>query len=200
VKPKVKVPRFAAGSPEAPAPAPSSRLTVIDVPLLDLTSISRPGARTSIDVYGYERRPWIKLHDVSLVQHDNGSRRGTWTLDAYWGGRATDREHDSAHILRLALSGVTLDMVHYGRVSILAWIAGEEDDFHVPPQGYGELLKNHPDTEICKECRKRDNTAPLHMMVPPGFYVPPRQPELYAQMVGRRIEITIDHNNANGED
>jgi hypothetical protein len=82
--------------------------------------------------------------------------------------------------------------VHYGRVSILAWIAGEEDDFRVPPVGYGKLLKNHPETVICKECRKRDKDMPHHMLVPPGFYVPPKQPELYAQMVGRCVEITID--------
>lgn len=162
------------------------------MPVLDLTPIARPGAVTTIDVHDYSgRRSWIKLHDISLTQSDRGNRRGSWQLGAYWGDNVTDGEHDSAYILRLELSGVELDMVHYGITTITGVITGDVSDFHVPPPGYDALIDEHPETIICKECRKRDKTQLHHVMVPEGYYVPPEQPELYAQMVGRRVEITI---------
>lgn len=176
-----------------PEPTPIIRQDRIELPLLDLTAISRPGLPTTIllDDGNLNMAPWIKVRETSISQYTGGRREGAWRLSAYWNGGVTDGEHDLAYILCLDLAGVALDSVHYGTIRIDAWIAGGSDDFRVPPPDYEQLIRNHPETTLCKECRKRDKTEPHHLMVPQGFYMPPKQPELFAQLVGRRIEIRM---------
>lgn len=195
-------PRFRRGDPEDAGPKSIIRQDRFDdLKALDLTAISRKGTATLVTVADDDgMHPWLKLGEVALTRYDGGSRRGSWRFTAYWNNGVTDQEHDSAYILQLDLGGVELDMVHYSRMSIVAWIAGGRDGFRVPPPDYAKMLKAHAETTTCKDCRKRDKTMPHHLVLPPGFYVPPEQSELYAQMVGRRIEITIDSTHDVGED
>jgi len=153
---------------------------------IDLRSLSRDSdkIRTVVRVYfGYDSHPWMELGAVQLRAPENTHLNPQWVLSAYL-KNATDFEHDSAHVLRMELIGVTCTGVRYGRTHFDAWIKSDApEDFNVPSPGYNPL--KHADTDWCEECEGDGR----HAIVPEGFYVPPTNLELYEKVRGRRVEI-----------
>lgn len=130
---------------------------------------------------------WIKLGEIQFREN---SHRGTWQLGAYL-ANATDFEHDSAHLLRMELVGVTFTAVEYGQTSFHGFIrADEEEHFRVGGPDYNPL--KHEKTKECKGTRRsycKCADGKPHPIVPEGFYVPPFNAELFNTVRGRRIEV-----------
>ena len=157
------------------------------VELTDLTDITRNSkiAKTTVylqDRYG-NKVPWLILGEVEV----RNEGKICW-LSAYLTEGVSDFEHDSAHAVRLPLIGLKLDHVWYHTTYITAWIdPNDSESFHVPKPGYNPM--KHPEACMCEA----DYCEP-HMMVPPGYYVPPHDAELYEAVKGKKIEISIGFN------
>jgi hypothetical protein len=155
-------------------------------PDMDFRKLSRCSDRvlTTISLYtDYERSAWIRLGEIQLREQDN-RHRGAWTLSAYLLD-ATDFEHDSAHLLKMELVGVTFTAVEYGQTRFEGFIRPDDEDvFRVGGPDYNPLLLNG--TTQCKPCRRCGKTHPI---VPEGHYVPPINTELFNIVRGRRVEV-----------
>jgi hypothetical protein len=159
---------------------------------LDFRKITRPGSITTVNVtIDYTRCPWLLFGQCYLRQND-GANKGNWRLGAYLAD-ATDFEHDSAHALSFPLIGVHVTAADYGTTHIQGWIDPQprwSEDFCIPPKGYDP--RKHPDAEMCPQCKgKKGSENQRHIMVPEGFYSPPKNPELFKQMRGLKVEIDI---------
>jgi len=150
----------------APAPKPL-------VPKLDLLSITRrtKTCRTYVQLelepHG-ERFTWITFGEGSLRTGDR--KDGRWRLEARMVEGVVDNHMHRFH----------------------AWIDPDsrgirQPDFHVPTPGYD--LRTHPKTCVCKDSACKGEKR--HFVVPPGFYVPPFDPELYKLVGGKRVEIIM---------
>jgi hypothetical protein len=154
-------------------------------PDMDFRPLSRNSDKisTTVTLYtDYERSAWIKLGEIQLREH-NSNHRGVWMLSAYL-LNATDFEHDSAHLLKMELVGVTFTAVEYGQTRFEGFIrADDEDVFRVGGPDYNPLLLK--ETTRCKRCRGKE----AHPLVPEGHHVPPLNAELFNIVRGRRIEV-----------
>lgn len=161
-------------------------------PNMDFRPLSRNADKilTTVILYtDHERSEWIKLGEISLRERGNNFN-GIWSLGAYL-SNATDFEHDSAHLMKIELVGVTFTAVEYGQTRFEGFIRGDaEDDFRVGGPDYNPLtLKG---AHICKGTRKdrcKWADGKPHPIVPEGFYVPPANVELFNIVRGRRIEV-----------
>jgi hypothetical protein len=153
--------------------------------VLDLRSVSRQANRCSlaINVFTEGHRgavPWIKAGQAELVAPSSFDR-GDWRLTVRAKLGVTDFEHDSSYILALNLYGVHYLGTSYGASVFHAMIApGYDDDFRVPPVGYDP--EKLPDAGICTECEKHHAVTK---------YLPPTNPELFRQLVGKYVEVII---------
>lgn len=158
-----------------------------DLKTIDLRRISR-NPRKCLTTVGLRidwttQLIWLRFGEAEIQYND---QTNVWTLGAYMGFGATDFEHDSAHILKLPLVGLKLEMV-IGHMSILtAFIHGDGEQFHVPPNSKYNPMKL-PEACICKEKR----CGKPHPIVPEGFYVPPYNRELHRRVMGKRVEIRM---------
>ena len=152
-------------------------------PNMDFRKLSRNSDKvfTTVTLYtDYERSAWIRLGEIQLREH-NSNHRGVWMLSAYL-LNATDFEHDSAHLLKMDLVGVTFTAVEYGQTRFEGFIrADDEDCFRVGGPDYNPL----EEATRCKRCRGKE----AHPIVPEGHYVPPLNTELFNIVRGRRIEV-----------
>lgn len=155
-------------------------------PDMDFRPLSRNSDKvlTTVTLHtDYERSAWIRLGEIQLRERDS-NHRGVWVLSAYL-LNATDPEHDSAHLLKMELVGVTFTAVEYGQTRFEGFIrADDEDAFRVGGPDYNPLLLKG--TTRCKQCRRGNKTHPI---VPEGFYVPPPNTGLFNIVRGRRIEV-----------
>lgn len=153
----------------------------------DLTGITRDPQEAITEVYIHEdryARPqlWLKFGQAQLRNEESFC----W-LSAYMMSGVTDWEHDSAYALRLPLIGVQFESVYYHKTKITAWVdPSNPDEFHVPTPGYDPTMLD--EASLCSECDEP------HMMVPPGYYVPPFDKKLYEKVKGKRLTIYIGPN------
>jgi len=172
----------------APAPKPL-------VPKLDLLSITRrtKTCRTYVQLelepHG-ERFTWITFGEGSLRTGDR--KDGRWRLEARMVEGVVDTSHDPCLALRLPLIGLAFEWTDNHMHRFHAWIDPDsrgirQPDFHVPTPGYD--LRTHPKTCVCKDSACKGEKR--HFVVPPGFYVPPFDPELYKLVGGKRVEIIM---------
>jgi hypothetical protein len=159
---------------------------------MDFRALSRNADRilTTVILYtDHERTEWIKLGEIMLRERGNNFN-GIWSLGAYL-LNATDFEHDSAHLLKIELVGVTFTAVEYGQTRFEGFIrADAEDGFRVGGPDYNPLKLK--DTKQCKGTRKdhcKWGDGKSHLIVPEGFYVPPVNVELFNIVRGRRVEV-----------
>lgn len=164
-------------------------------PETDLRPICRESDRcnTVIEIFPDwdVRGVWLRLGQVNIVRAGE-HRPGEWRLEAYFRAGVTDVEHDSAKAIVLPLIGLQLDAlaVHYHQTNLVAWVnPNDEDGFRVPGSGYDPTkLKG---AHRCKDpdCLRDDPKG--HIIVPPGFYTPPENKELFEKVKGKRIEIRV---------
>lgn len=154
------------------------------IPTLDLRPITRSTDFCSLEVrlhWDWDLNfVWIRAGQASLrLDHSRFKY-----LHAYLPVGVTDFEHDSAYAFRLPLVGIELKDLSYHQTEIQAYIdANNPEDFHIPPPDYNPM--KHPKSFTCKDkgCEKH------HIIVPEGFYCPPRDPELFEKVKGKRVEI-----------
>lgn len=152
--------------------------------LLDLTSVTRPGAVTSIMLDDYERIEWIRC-GVTVVQRRD---RQPWRLGARAREGVTDFEHDSAWIFQIPLVGVALDMIDMGTVFVTGYIAGDPGDLRVPTSADYDPAR-HPEASLCDG---RHCGMGSHPIVAPDYWAgPPADEKLWRRLVGRRLDIRI---------
>lgn len=135
---------------------------------------------------------WL-VFGAAMLKQARDNFDGRWFLEAYMKD-ATDFEHDSALALRLPLIGLRICRVRHQHTIMAAWVDPNEDvssdgrwaEFHVPRAGYDPT--KHPEACVCKtgQCKSKP-----HPMVPPGFYVPPFDLDLYMAVRGKKVEITL---------
>jgi hypothetical protein len=136
---------------------------------------------------------WLMLGEASL-RSARDTPDGRWFLEAFLPEGVTDFEHDGALALRLPLIGLMFKGVRRHTLRATAWIDPNEDlesngkwaEFHVPRPGYNPM--KHKEAFLCKTGRCAEKP---HTMVPPGFYVPPFDEELYLAVRGKKVEITL---------
>jgi hypothetical protein len=159
----------------------------------DLRAISRDSARlvTHVRLYvDWDNRnaiEWLTL-GASSVRYNSSTHKHS--LEARLGGGATDFEHDSAYAIRLPLIGLKFDdlLVYNHQTRLVGWVDPEdEENFRVPRPGYDPTKL--PDAFTCKECKGKDK----HVIVPEGYYVPPRDRDLYRAVRGKRVDIVIGY-------
>jgi hypothetical protein len=132
---------------------------------------------------------WIVCGEVQIRERGNRRDLSYWSLNAYLIDGATDFEHSSAYAVCLPLVALQFDGTEYHETLLHAMVdPGRLDDFHVPLPGYNPL--EHPRTEKCPDCTKKKGCTP-HLIVPEGFYVPPREPKLFELVKGRIVSISI---------
>jgi hypothetical protein len=137
------------------------------------------------DEFGNHQRVWLTMGQCKLMRPIPRNQM-RWWLGAHLDG-ATDFEHDSAYALRLPLLGLSFEMLEMG----MAWFhaivdPNNSDDFCVPPPGYNPM--EHEEAYFCEEGHCKKNP---HIIVPEGFFVPPRNPELHAKVACRHVLITV---------
>jgi hypothetical protein len=164
--------------------------------LTDLSGLTYGKSQTRVfllkSYYDHEQIEWLQFGEADLYREGDTLVRGRWRLEARL-EHVTDWEHSNAIALRLPLVGVELGPlpVRSGHVSLTGWVDpnldtdDEHNGFHVPRPGYNPCL--HPEFSKCTSCK--GNNA--HFMVPPGFYVPPFDRELYKAVRGKRLEIHL---------
>lgn len=164
----------------------------LKVQLMDLRAVTRPGCVTHVqlDSGDYTNGPlkeWIVCGRVSLQSPD---RSGISRFSARALEGVTDFEHDSAYIFQLPLVGARLEMVESGWTYIVAHIAGDPDDLRIPSDGTYDPEKLDG-AEICESEHYGCKGKP-HIVVPQDYYAgPPTKPTVWANLVGRRVEIRI---------
>jgi hypothetical protein len=152
---------------------------------VDLTSIAYGSThiKTTLSLLNDEDRyvPWITIGEVRILRLDG---RDEWILSAEAADHSTDETHDNIKILALRLCGVTFkNVMHHGCVYLVGTICAEEsNDFRVPPPGYEPKAQRNSIT--CVTC---DEHHPLI----PGAHMPPKNPELFERLKGRKVEISI---------
>jgi hypothetical protein len=159
---------------------------------LDFRNITRPGGITIVNIFiEHTTCPWL-LFGQSYLRQGQSHNQGRWRLGAYLEG-ATDFEHDSAHAIDIPLIGVEIENAEYGVTTLKAWIDPTprySEHFNVPPKGYDP--RKHPEAEKCSVCKgKKGEDDEPHIIVPEGFYCSPENPELFKQLRGLQVEITI---------
>jgi hypothetical protein len=151
--------------------------------LTDLRPFTRDADKflTQIDLLDpYRRRTqWLVLGQSSLHKGIGGAQ-DIWALRAYLLD-ATDEVEDSAFALRLPLTGVRLEQVHYHYTVLVGWVSCEDPEelFNVPGPGTNLLAE----AVTCTECEEQ------HPIVP--SYMPPFDREVFETVAGKRVEITI---------
>jgi hypothetical protein len=176
--------------------AQEERRKLLLPPETDLRSICRDSDRCSTtvkirmdwDVKGL----WLRLGQTNITRRGGDNNPGCWQLEAYFKDGVTDFEHDSVKAISIPLIGLELDGlgIHYHKTWLNAWIdPNNADDFRVPGSGYDPTKLK--DAHVCKDksCRRADPKG--HIIVPEGFYLPPRNLELYDKVRGKRVEILV---------
>lgn len=158
-------------------------------PNMDFRPLSRNSDKieTTVILYtDHERSEWIKLGEIQLRERSDPFK-GIWSLGAYL-LNATDPEHDSAHLLKMELVGVTFTAVEYGQTRFEGFIrADEEDSLRVGGPDYDPIKLAKPCKGTPRVCKWGENKP--HPMVPEGFYLPPANPALFNIVRGRRVEV-----------
>lgn len=157
-------------------------------PLVDLTGITDAARQltvVSVQYGGEGWHDWLRFGECRLAYHEGLDE---WTLGAYLAGETTDVEHDAAYAVRLPLIGLLFKFAIGGQMTFSARIGGDSDDFCIPKPGYNPLAKAAP----CRSCKG----ANKHLIVPEGCYVPKPDPELYARLLGKRVNITLEYRGA----
>lgn len=150
---------------------------------MDLRPFTRPGMVTAVmfEEPG-ERREWFTAGRADLRQEAMG---GTELLIRYAGG-VTDFEHDLAFALRLPLIGLKFETCYNGAVEFSAWVdPRNERGFRVPAVPVDPAAL--PGTVMCDN----EQCGNPHPIVPEGWYAPPHDPALFAQVAGRRVKIVM---------
>lgn len=156
--------------------------------LIDLTAITRKPhvARTIVSIYDdYRPHEWLVF---GAAQFNHMEKMHMWSLNARMAAGITDFEHDSAYALKLPLIGLEFEGVLYDHyVRFNAFIAPDAlDDFCVPTSSaYNPTTL--PGGGPCTTCKGKDK----HLLVPDGYFVPPRDPALYELVRGKRVEISL---------
>ena len=135
---------------------------------------------------------WLVFGQAQLRAQRESRPDGCYRLEARMTEGVTDFEHDSAYALRCPLIGVMFDglLINNHTTHLIAWVDPDnEEEFRVPSPGYNPT--KHAEAHRCKDkqCLKDDPKG--HIIVPEGFYVPPRNAELYRRVRGKKVEITI---------
>lgn len=159
---------------------------------IDLRPISRESDKLYCKVFArgddYEEVCWLTLGAASLQSRNEGQMSLIARMDA------TDFEHDSAYVIVLPLIGVALDSVHNHITRLTAWVDPDAaNTFSVPSTGYDPTT--HKDAHRCEE----ERCAEPHWIVPEGYYTPPHDKKLYAQVRGKRVTILFGPVRKNGE-
>jgi len=156
----------------------------------DLTGITVDSdvVRTTVwlcDEFGHRELKWLSFGAAEIRLARESLRPARWWLQAYLGQGATDWEHDNALAVRLPLLGLELQMVRWSNVFLGALIDGRDPaEFRVPGPGYNPIAEG----KICdsEHCGRR------HPVV--ENYLPPENPGLLQEVVGRQVEISIINN------
>lgn len=161
------------------------------VDLVDLRSITRNAKNflTSVSIYmnGFTRQEWILAGEA---EHQEHSVLMTHTIGCRLKDGVTDFEHDSAWGFKLPLIGFEFQAIWNHVVMFNAFIDSRDPkDFRVPNPGYDPI--HHPESVKCKHCTGEDKG---HIILPPGFYVPEANQELFEKVRGKRVQITIGPN------
>jgi len=101
---------------------------------------------------------------------------GTSSISAKFGAEVTDEEHGPAYAFSFYVAGMELLHIASGISTFGAWIAGSNNEFHVPntdvlPASYG-----------CERC------ASTHLVT---AFAPPHNEGLYRELIGSRLEIRV---------
>jgi hypothetical protein len=151
-------------------------------PQLDLRARAEGVSTEIILLADYKSHAWIHAASIGLTERDNSTMRGSWLLEVRLPG-ATDFEHDAAIALRMVLHGVTVRMIHEGRVWIDAFIDGDDPgSFQVPEPGWNQL-------EGATKCEHRNCKRSKHLVVDEGKYIPVPNFALFERLRGLRVEI-----------
>lgn len=123
--------------------------------------------KTTLSLLNDESRyiPWITLGEVCILRLDG---RDEWILSAEAANDPSiDETHEVIKVISLKLGCVTFkNMMHHGCVYLVGTICAEDpNDFRVPTPGYNPLLQ--------------------------GGHLPPKNPELFEKLKGRKVEISI---------
>jgi hypothetical protein len=143
---------------------------------VDLRKITHGGSEcyvALVDGYGH-RVDWLTL---GLVDFQELEHCREWLLKAAI-EHATDGEHDQAYALRLPVVGLQFEHLWDGRAHFTAWVADDPDEFRVPPPGYDPRDK----TRRCDSCDPKHSFAP---------YLPDHDPDLFQEVKGLRLEISV---------
>lgn len=163
----------------------------------DLRGITRGSKRclTVVTIYldWVKKVEWLRFGQAQIRRQGERSP-GCFCLEARMTAGVTDFEHDSAYALRLPLVGAQFSelFVAYHTIHLVAWVDPNDDHgdyFRVPFPGYDPT--KHEKAYRCKDNRCLEDYPKGHVIVPEGFYVPPFDPDLYAVVRGKKIEITI---------
>lgn len=154
-------------------------------PTLDFRPYTGAGGETIVDfdprARGEEfQGTWFRAGTVEILEGPEGE----WRLSARYCGGVTDFEHDSAYCFVVPLIGLRLDFLRGGRSLFEAYVhprAG--DEFRFPDAA--EDPAGFPGAHTCTCCDEP------HTIVPEGRYQPPRNPELYRKVAGRKVRIFV---------
>jgi hypothetical protein len=151
---------------------------------LDFRPITYSGLRACIkaemEPYG-PKETWIETGNLKISSSGEGSllrRTVESQLDS-----VCDPEHDPCKAFSFSVIGLQF-VFSMSATMLFEGVIDPTRAFCVPGPDY-DPAKTHG--EPCSHCKGDE----AHLLVPDGFYMPPKNPELFRQMAGKTIEIWI---------
>lgn len=179
-----------------------AKIEACPVKKTDLTGLScgpKDPRRTYVTLeWDWDTRvEWLIFGAVQSFSHRDNDP-GLWTLEGTI-DNVSDFEHDTCRCVRLPLIGVSYRHTFHGSSLFQGWVQpgldahDHSNGFHVPRPGYDP--RKHKDSEECDgqyDGKKHFcKWGHKHLIVPQGFYVPPFDPELYALVAGKKVEVRM---------